>query len=221
MRHIILTVLFSLGLACSGVAEDGYKDLLAGNTLDQWQYKQVDGRGWSIDEQGVVHLLPKGGSLTTREKFLNFEFKFEWKVTKGANSGVFYRQAQGKAPEYQVLDDVHHVRGKMPRNAAGELYDIMERLDSSSVKPHGEWNTGRIVADGQRLQHWLNGVKVVDIVVGSDDWQQRFSTSKHAKDPEKLNPDFGLQEGRIWLQDHGGEVWYRNMKIRKLETSES
>ncbi|MEN8735483.1 MAG: DUF1080 domain-containing protein [Lentimonas sp.] len=115
-----------------------------------------------------------------------------------------------------VLDDANHIRGTWPISCAGALYDVYGRSDDSCVKPHGEWNTGRIIAKGNRLQHFLNGVKVVDVEVGSDDWQERFNKSKNAKDPEKTNWDFGLQEGRICLQDHGGEVWYRNMKIRKI-----
>jgi len=215
-NKIIVTLVSLLAFLSGGIAEEPFKNLLEGNTLDQWYFKKTDAGGWSINEEGVVHLKPKGGSLGTKEKFLDFEFTFEWKAGKGANSGIFYRQAKGKAPEYQILDDEHHVRGKIPKNAVGALYDIMERQDDSPVKPHGEWNTGRIVAKGRRLQHWLNGVKVVDIEVGSDDWKQRFAQSKHVKDSEKQNPDFGLQEGTIWLQDHGGEVWYRNMKIRKF-----
>ena len=207
----------SLLAGCTLFAETPFKDLLAGNNLDQWhKSKKVDSGGWTISDDGVIHLVPKGGSLGTREKFLDFELVFEWKVAKGANSGVFYRQAKGKAPEYQILDDANHIRGKMPKNAAGALYDIMERLNDDCVKPHGEWNTGRIIAKGKRLRHWLNGVKVVDIEVGSDDWKDRFGKSKHGKDPDKTNPEFGLQKGTIWLQDHGGEVWYRKIKIREL-----
>lgn len=211
-------ILFMIALAIGTQTYGGLPalDLLEGNTLDQWYSKPVETGGWSINEAGVVHLIPKGGSLSTKETFKDFDFTFEWKISKGGNSGVFYRAAKGRSPEYQILDDENHVRGQWEISRTGALYDLYGRSDDSSVKPFGEWNTARIVAQGNRLQHWLNGVKVIDVEVGSEEWKARFLKSKNTKDPEKTNWNFGLPEGRIWLQDHGGEVWYRNMKIQRL-----
>ena len=217
-RLSIATFLFSVLFVQMVWPDTGWIDLLADGNLEQWTNRgEPVTQGWSIDSEGNLHLQPmKTGGIATKQKFLDFEFVFEWKVAKGANSGVFYRQAKGHAPEYQILDDEFHVRGKMEKNRAAALYDIMERSDDSPLKARGQWNKGRIVAKGKRLEHWLNGVKVVDLEVGSEDWNTRFSKSKFAKKPEKINPQFGLQEGQILLQDHGGEVWYRYMMIRLL-----
>ncbi|MEX0324231.1 MAG: DUF1080 domain-containing protein [Puniceicoccaceae bacterium] len=199
-------------------AETPFEDLIGGN-LDQWASKgKPVTKGWTIEPDGSLHLVPaKTGGISTKKKYFNFELVFEWKVAKGANSGVFYRFAKGKSPEYQLLDDYNHVRGQWAISRAGALYDLVGPPESVRSKPHGEWNTSRIKARGKRLQHWLNGVKVVDIVVGSDDWNTRYAKSKFAKEPEKASPQYGLDVGRIMLQDHGGEVWFRNMKIRELE----
>jgi len=196
-------------------AETDFKKL---DSMEHWRTsKQTGPGGWSINPEGVIHLIPhKSGALVSKEKFLDFELVFEWKVAKGVNSGVFYRSAKGRSPEYQILDDANHVRGQWEVSRAAALYDLYGRSDDDCVKPFGEWNTGRIIAKGKRLQHWLNGVLVVDVEVGSEDWNARFIKSKNTKDPEKTNWDFGLQKGSIWLQDHGGEVWYRNVRIREL-----
>lgn len=194
-------------------------DFISLDSLEHWEpTNKVDGGGWTIDEEGLIHFVPgKKGIFRTKERFLDFELVFEWRISKGGNSGVFYRQGQGNAPEYQILDDVHHRRGQWATSSAAALYDLYGRSDDSSVKDYGQWNTARILAKGNRLQHWLNGVKVVDVEVGSDDWKERFEKSKFTKDPEKTNWDFGLQNGNIWLQNHGGEVWYRGFKIRNLD----
>lgn len=212
MKQMFLVGTF-LGLVCSCLAAGETIDLLKDGNLDQWWQKSPDGSGWVIDEEGSIHLPAgvKGGTLATKAKFFDFELKFEWKISEGGNSGVFYRSANGKSPEYQILDDENHVRGQWEVSRAGALYDLFGRSDDQCYKPAGEWNTGKIVAQGNHLQHWLNGVRVIDVEVDSSEWKERFKKSKFK------NPDtFGKMEGTIWLQDHGGEVWYRNIKVRKL-----
>lgn len=217
-RGITTSLMVSLCAVFVVHGETAFKDLLDGNSLAQWTNRgKPITQDWTVDENGVLHLVPnKTGGIATREKFKDFELVFEWKVAKGSNSGVFYRQAKGHAPEYQILDDGNHVRGKVPLSSAAALYDIKGRSDDTCVKPYGQWNMGRIIARGTHLEHWLNGVKVVEIEVGSDEWKERFNKSKFVKTPDKINPLYGLQEGCILIQDHGGEVWYRNMKIRML-----
>ncbi|MDZ8117547.1 DUF1080 domain-containing protein [Pontiella sp. NLcol2] len=203
-------VVLALSLAGGVWAEGAWKDLLEGGNLDQWWQKNPSA-GWVMEADGSVHLPAgvKGGSLSTRESFQDFELRFEWKISEGGNSGVYYRAAKGKSPEYQILDDEKHVRGQWPVSRAAALYDLFGRSDDSCYKPAGEWNTGKIVAEGKRLQHWLNGVKVVDVEVDSPEWNEAFAKSKF-KNPET----YGKMNGKIWFQDHGGEVWYRNVLIR-------
>ncbi|MDF7824811.1 DUF1080 domain-containing protein [Pontiellaceae bacterium B12227] len=199
-------------VSCS-FAEGRWTDLLKGGNLDQWTKDAKKAGSWEMEADGSVHLPAgvKAGGLFTKSTFNDFELMFEWKISEGGNSGVFYRAANGKSPEYQILDDEKHVRGQWEKSRAAALYDLFGRSDDSSYKPAGQWNTGKIVAQGNRLQHFLNGVKVVDVEVGSKVWNEKFSKSKFD------NPEtYGLMNGKIWLQDHGGEVWYRNMKIREL-----
>ncbi|MBK1832833.1 family 16 glycoside hydrolase [Roseibacillus ishigakijimensis] len=187
-------------------------DLFAQGDFSEWtiQGKPVAG-GWTIAD-GVVHLKPQGGNLLSKRSFKNFELSFEWKVSEGGNSGVKYRCQKSLGPEYQILDDEKHPAGKNPRQRTGGLYEIQARLHDNCYRPAGEWNTSRIVAKNKSLAHWLNGKQVVAIKIGSPEWNEAYGASKFAK-----LPDFGLKAGNLLLQDHGNEVWFRNVKVRKLK----
>ncbi|MBK1877695.1 3-keto-disaccharide hydrolase [Pelagicoccus mobilis] len=207
------TMLLALVTVPVAFAKKPWIDLLEGGNLDQWTQTANTPGEWVL-EDGVVS-RPAGkkcGSLTTKETFIDFELVFEWKISKDGNSGVFYRSAEGWSPEYQVLDDAKQV-GKRDwnRSRAAGMFDLFGRSTDDSTKPVGEWNSAKIVAKGKRLQHWLNGVKVVDVEVGSPEWIKEFERSKF----ENLDT-FGKIKGTIWLQDHGAPVWYRNIKIREL-----
>jgi hypothetical protein len=158
-----------------------------------------------------------GGDLVTEAEFGDFELRFQWKVSAGANSGVMYRTGEEldypwqTAPEYQVLDDAQHPDGKEPKTSAGSLYALYAPLDKV-VAPVGEWNEGRIVVRNGRVEHWLNGKKVVECELGSADWKAKVAASKFASMPQ-----YGtLAKGRIDLQDHGDDVWYRSLRIREF-----
>lgn len=193
--------------------------LFDGTNLDQWRgYKQeAVGAGWKIDDGILKFDGSGGGDIVTREKFGNYEFCFEWAVTEGANSGVMYKVSLGdgapylSGPEYQVLDDSKHRDGGNPLTSAASLYGLYTRGDTKT-RPVGEWNTGKIVIMGQKVQHWLNGELAVETEIGSDDWNKRVANSKF-RDWKK----FGVnKEGHICLQDHGDEVWYRNLTVTPL-----
>ena len=112
--------------------------------------------------------------------------------------------------ECQVIDDSSGAASK-DSHRAGSLYDILGASDSKPLKPVGEWNSARIVAKGKHLEHWLNGAKVIDIEIGSDDWNARFAKSKYTKISE-----FAAKPGPLLLQDHGNDVWFRNLLIKEL-----
>ncbi|MCE9545061.1 MAG: DUF1080 domain-containing protein [Planctomycetia bacterium] len=196
----------------------GFVPLLDGKTTHGWRgYKQKTApAGWVVAD-GVLTRKGRGGDLMTDEKYGDFDLRLEWKVTPGANSGIMYR-VQETAPasymtgaEYQVLDNTKHHDGKNPLTSAGSLYALYAPKDAE-VKPVGEWNTTRIVAKGNHIEHWLNGKKVVEVELWGDDWNKRLAASKFnawkgfAKSPE----------GHIVLQDHGDQVSYRNIRIKKL-----
>lgn len=187
-------------------------DLFDKDDFSQWTKvngEKVD-KGWSV-KNGIVHRHTKGGDIITKEKFKNFELSFEWKISETGNSGIKYRTRGSLGLEYQVLDDQKHRDNKNPTHRAGSLYELVASPDSKPLKPVGEWNKGRIIAEENKIEHWLNGEKVVEITWGSEEWNKRFQKSKYRK-----NEGFGSWEGPILLQDHNDPVWFRNLKIRSL-----
>ena len=136
----------------------------------------------------------------------DFELKFEWKVGKGSNSGIYYRPTQY---EYQILDNDVHADGKNPRTSAASLYFCVPP-SRDNTKPVGQWNTGRIICKGTIVQHWLNGEKVIHL-----DYQD----PKWASNVEMLKQRGGNLDARgahLSLQDHGDPVWYRKLQLKEL-----
>ena len=165
----------------------------------------------------MIHRSGAGGDIVTEKSFLNFELEFEWKVAAKGNSGLKYRVADyppagaGIGLEYQLLDDAGHSNGKVPKTSSASLYDLLAPAAEKKLKPAGEWNASRIVARGTTLEHWLNGEKVLTVELGSEAWKQALAGSKFRK-----APDFGTKRGRILLQDHGDEAWFRQLRVREL-----
>ena len=194
--------------------------LFDGSSLDHFRgYKDQEiGKGWKIVDETLSFDGSGGGDIMTKEKFSDFELSFQWKVTEGANSGVMYRVTTGdgapyfSGPEYQILDDSKHRDGKNELTSAASLYGLY-KAEGKSLKPVGDWNQAKIVHQGNRIEHWINGKKVVDAVIGSDDWNERRNNSKF-----KTWKKFGAsQTGHICFQDHGDQVWFKDIKIKKLK----
>ena len=198
-----------------------WKNLLERDDFSQWkQWKPgtiVETNAWKIKD-GVLHLgnpRKKGGgdqSLVTVKHYQNFELKFDFKLSEKCNSGVKYRSLNNLGFEFQILDDVGASDRSNPKNRVGSIYQLVAAPDTKKLEPIGEWNRGRIVASGNQIEHWLNGEKVASLEYGSANWEKIFKASKYKK-----YPDFGKQGGEILLQDHGHEVWYKNLLIRELE----
>jgi hypothetical protein len=196
----------------------GWRLLFDGKTLDGWRgYHSADlPSGWVV-EDGNLHFADGEGDLITVEEFYNFELSLQWKVSEGGNSGIFYLAALGSefiyrsAPEMQVLDDARHPDGANPLTSAGANYSL-HPAPRDVVNPAGEWNTALVRVENGHVEHWLNGRKIVEYVLGSPDWQERVANSKFADWPE-----YGqASSGHIGLQDHGDPVWFRDIKIRVL-----
>lgn len=195
-----------------------WKLLFDGKTTAGWRGYGMDSMpsGWQVVD-GTLSRVGPGGDIVTRDQYANFELSLEWKISEGGNSGIFYRASQDtdaiywNAPEMQVLDDARHPDGHSRLTAAGSDYGLYPS-PAGVVKPAGEWNAVRIVVNGNHVEHWLNGVKVVEYELGSADWEARVKASKFAP-----HPRYGRNAaGYIGLQDHGDAVSYRNIRIRVL-----
>lgn len=205
-----LAILLAVVCVTASAGEGEWKKLFDGETLDGWV--AASGRpveaGWVV-EDGCLFRKEKGGSIFTSEAYEDFELAFEWKISPGGNSGVKYRFKDGLGPEFQVLDDDGHSNGKNPLTCAGALYALFPCSDQKVLKPVGEFNTSRIVASGSRFEHWLNGKRVMVADTGSAAWAEAKAASKF-----KGKAGYGDGPGKIQLQDHGDQVWFRNIRIR-------
>lgn len=181
----------------------GFELLFDGTSFDGWKHAG----NWKIEE-GVLTREGKGGSLVYTAKKIpdDFELRFEWKVAKGSNSGVYYRPGQY---EYQILDNTVHADGKNPRTSAASIYFCLAP-SHDATKPVGEWNEGRIVCKGTVVQHWLNGEKVVHLDYVDPKWKDNVEMLR------LRGGDLAARGANLSLQDHGDPVWYRSIKLREL-----
>ena len=208
--------------------EAGWRLLFDGETSAGWRAYNgtaFPDTGWAVLDGSLVvgatstdPDVPIGGDIVTIEEFTDFDLRFEFRLSPVANSGVLYRVIEQpgsaiwhNAPEYQVLDDQAYIdMGTMDMNAhlTGDNYDLHSAVDRP-LNPLGEWNEGRIVVQGNRVQHWLNGVRTVEYELLSPEWEALVAASKFAPYPEHGRAPVGP----IGLQDHGRLVWYRNIRI--------
>ncbi len=212
--------------------KDGWALLWDGKTTEGWRGAKLDAfpdHGWVI-EDGVLKVLSSdgsestnGGDIITTRLYKNFILKVDFKITEGANSGIKYfvdptlNKGTGSAIgcEFQVLDDLRHPDAKLGvkgNRTLGSLYDL---IPAPADKPFdiNSWNTAQVVVQGNHVEHWLNGVKLLEYERNNQEWNALVAYSKY-----KDWPNFGnYEEGYILLQDHGDEVWYKNIKIKELK----
>ena len=197
---------------------DGWRLLFDGSSLSGWRPYDREGtpQGWQVVD-GALTRVARGGDIITVASYRNFDLTADWQLRTGGNSGIFYRAALGSgaiyfsAPEMQVLDDAVHADGRSELTSAGSVYGLYP-APRGIVRPVGEWNTARVLVNGNHVEHWLNGQKIAEYEFGSADWRRRVSSSKF-----KAWPEYGqAATGHIGLQDHGDFVAYRNVKIKVL-----
>lgn len=192
--------------------------LFDGKSLTGWTNEKGEkptGDAWTIGD-GILHLKGKGGNLISEKEFSSFELEWEWKISEGGNSGLKYWvnaiEGQQLGIEYQMLDDNKHPDAKKRGNhTTASFYDILAVSSDKPLKPVGEWNHSKVVALNGKLEHWLNGKLVGTADTQSEDWKKGLAESKFAK-----YPTFAPGKGRILLQDHNDEVWFRNIRIKEL-----
>ena len=199
----------------------GWRLLFDGESTAGWRGYKKDTlpAGWeSVD--GALTRTGSGGDIITVDQFRNFELALDWRLSpdgNAGNSGIFYRATEETseiywgAPEMQVLDNARHPDGRSLLTSAGANY-ALHGVGHEHARPVGEWNTVRLVVDGNHVEHWFNGTKVVEYELQSADWQRRVAESKFAP-----HPLYGrVERGHIGLQDHGTYVAFRNIRIREL-----
>jgi hypothetical protein len=208
----------------------GWKLLFDGKSTKGWRAyrgKKVP-TSWGVKD-GVLtfqkqdddgNKAPPGvrGDLVTLDQYDSFELALDWRISEGGNSGVMYRVQESEdvpwktGPEMQVLDNKRHKDGQSPLTSAGSCYGLYPP-GKDLTHPAGEWNQARLVVDGNKVEHWLNGEKLVAYELGSDEWNNRVAASKF-----KAYPGFGkAARGHIDLQDHNDKVEYRSIKIRVIK----
>lgn len=217
---------------------EGWTLLFDGESFDGWRAmgrEEIPEQHWRV-EDGTIHKVSRsemaeehrsqGADLMTEETFRDFELMIEWKIPEGANSGLKYNVSEemslandsSKAAlgfEYQMIDDEGYPEELRPTWKTAGLYDMVP-AENVQLNPVGEWNSSRIVFQDNRGEHWLNGTKVAEYDLDSDDFQSRLAESKFAH-----VENFAQQRsGHIVLQDHNDEAWFRNIKIRDLSSDD-
>jgi len=216
---------------------DGWILLFDGKTFNGWHglgQEKFPSTHWVI-ENGTIKRVAKeevpvgsdgkptpGGDIISNHAWKDFEFSFEWKVSKGSNSGIKYNVSEefsasrgsGRGAlgwEYQVIDDENYEGELKPSQQAGGLYDMIGATNKK-LKPVGEWNSSKIVFVGNHGEHWLNGARVVEYNMDTPEFDALYAKSKYFKIPTFKDK----KKGHIVLQDHGNSAWYRNLKIKPV-----
>ncbi len=213
-------------------AKEGWKLLFDGKTTNGWRGAKLDkfpAKGWVV-ENGILKVLAgnggestNGGDIVTTRTYRNFILKVDFKITKGANSGIKYfvdpsmNKGAGSAIgcEFQILDDLRHPDAKLGVKGNRKLGSLYDLIPAPANKPFdiNQFNTAMIVVRGNHVEHWLNGVKLLEYERNNQEWNALVAYSKY-----KNWPNFGnFTDANILLQDHGNEVWFKNVKILELQ----
>jgi hypothetical protein len=210
MKHILASIVLAGALSAAEPVALSLKDF-------------TDAKGgapaatWVAEADGSIHRTSKAGDLISKLEYSSFEIEWEWKVAEGANSGLKYWVTAAPkggvvGVEYQMIDDQRHPDAKKGDNHnTASIYDIKGAAPDKAVKPAGEWNQSKVIVKDGVIQHFLNGKLAVEADTKGDDWKQRIAKSKFSK-----MPGFAPGKGKLLLQDHGDEVWFKNIRITPL-----
>lgn len=224
-----LGIAVCMNLSCNPTSQQGTQvaetnatgewiELIGETPGEHWHsYLKDTVTGWQVNE-GILSTSGKNGDLVTNDTFGNFELEVEWKINQGGNSGIFYyvveepkyKRMYETGPEFQIIDDEGYPQQLTDAQKVGSLSDVMAP-SIAAANPPGSWNHTRIVVNDNHAAHWLNGKQILSYELGTPQWDEMVAASKFAE------LDYGkTRTGRIGLQDHGGEVFFRNIRVRPL-----
>jgi len=206
-------------------AEDkaaGWELLFDGKSTQGWRSHRkttFPDKGWKV-EDGMLKKVAgeRGGDIVTERQFGDFELIWDWRIARNGNNGVKYlvteERSNGPGHEYQLIDDEGHPDGKRGLKwQTGSFYDVLPPKKDRKMQAPGGWNTSRLLVQGNHVEHWLNGEKVLEYELGSEAVMAAIAQSKF-----KTAKGFGLKiSGRIMLTDHGDECWFRNIRLREIK----
>jgi hypothetical protein len=232
MKNVLAAITAGLMLGSMAFAEapslsseekaKGWKLLFNGKDLEGWRsFKKKEGpkQGWVVEDGVLIHKSKGGGGdIITDAEFNDFELTWDWKLAQGANSGLKYFITESRKEaighEYQLIDDARHKDASLAggKRVTASFYDVLAPKEHTA-KEAGEWNSSRVLVQGNHVEHWLNGTKVLEYELGSPEVLDAVSQSKF-----KLVAGFGTKiKGHILLQDHGDEISFRNVKVHELQ----
>lgn len=198
--------------------EQGWELLFDGKSLKGWKAYNGDiPKTWMVRDNAIYCDGSKGDDLMTVASFSDFDFKFQWRIPENGNSGVIYRVREGDqwgkpyltGAEYQIYGE----KENYSKTSVGSLYDVYPPSSEKKIKPVMEWNSGRIRISNGLISHWVNDILVLQCQIGSEDWEAKIADSKWKDNPFFMKSPFG----HIDFQNHGSEVWYKNIRIRRLK----
>ena len=223
LLHVAVSLLFfSLNVfSLNPVEAQQYSNLIQSRSLNQWMLTGGGAveKGWQVEPDGTLHLSGKGENIVTREEYGDFDLWFEFRISEKGNSGIKYRvKPYGTSwlgIEYQVQDDAAFPK-MSPKHYTASLYDIIDQSSPMLQRKYaapGEFNVARIIVQKHRIRHWMNGNLIIDELDCSPSFLDGIANSKF-----KDTPGFGRNHcGHLMLTDHGSEVWYRNLYVRRLD----
>ncbi|PCI45116.1 MAG: hypothetical protein COB49_10400 [Alphaproteobacteria bacterium] len=201
--------------------KEGWQLLFDGKTLNGWRkfHGEAATSPWKIEDGALMLEAKGGGDIITEHKYGSFILELDWKISPGGNSGIFYRVVEENqkeiwwsGPEYQILDNDNQSYSPLATEKSASLFALYAASEDHT-RPVGQFNKTRLVIKGQKVRHWLNGYLVAEYEINSEDWNDRIAKSKFS-----VFSKFGTEKrGHIGLQDHGHQVWFRNIKILPLD----
>ncbi len=222
---IIAVLICGLLTPHHATAQQIWVDLFPEQSFENWQRlgkeqgEDAIKQNWKFDSDGwltLYHPVGGGGSLVSKQDFRDYELSFFWKIKPNANNGIKYRVKkygnQTLGVEYQLLDDEVKNGSTAPIHRTASMYALFPPGDNKVLNPAGQTNHSRIVVRGDRLEHWLNGHRVLDKITAKNDWQQAVDNSKFAP-----HSQFGRnRNGKLMITDHGGQIWFKDFMIKQI-----